>query len=137
MELPPSLHDTRLASLVRRLGGADGSGSRRLLAAGSFGTVSASALGSVVASGALEGQMRIHWTLGTGPYYGPEFAPTGLVLTLFPVLIAGTAVIAYAVDSMFRDTTAFASIRPYYVVALLGTLSVLLAFQMLLTVANL
>jgi hypothetical protein len=137
MELPTSLHDTRLASFVRRLAGDDDSGSSGVLVGGCLATVVVSMLGSVVASGMLQGQMRIHWTLGMGPYYGPEYAPSLLVLALFPVLIAGTAVLAYAIDSMFRDTTEFADVRPYYVVFMLGTLGVLLASQTLLIVINL
>lgn len=138
MEIPLSIHDSRVASFLEQLvGGGDKSGSSRLLAGGSLGIILLSAVGSVIAYGMLPEQMRIHWTLGMGPYYGPEFAPTVLILILFPVLIAGTAVLAYALDALLHDTTEFAAIRPYFVVAMLGTLGVLVSSQMLLIVANL
>jgi hypothetical protein len=138
MERPASIHDSRLASFAHTLvGGGDGSGSGRVLAGGSLGIVLSSAVGSIVAYGMLPEQMRIHWTLGMGPYYGPEFAPTLLVLTLFPVLIAGTAALAYSVDAWLRDAVEFAAIRPYYIVAMLGTLGVLFGSQIVLIVANL
>jgi hypothetical protein len=125
MALPVSTHDSRIASFAN------------LLAGGSLVMVLLSAVGSVIADGMLPEQLRIHWTLGMGPYYGPEFAPTVLILILFPVLIAGTAVLANTLDALLHDTAEFGAIRPYYVVAMLGTLGVLVSSQMLLIVANL
>ena len=137
MELPTSILDTRIASFVRRLVGSGDSSSGRVLAGGCLGTVSLSAVESALAYGMLQERMRIHWTLGMGPYYGPEFAPTLLILALLPVLVAATAVLAYSIDALLRDTAEFAAVRPHYVVAMLGTLGVLLASQTLLIVANL
>jgi hypothetical protein len=72
-----------------------------------------------------------------GPYYGPEFAPAWLVLILFPVLVAGTAVLASVIDALFRNTGALTEIRPLFVVTVLGTLAVLFSCQVGLIVANL
>jgi uncharacterized membrane protein len=138
MDLPVTIRDSRLASFVYHLaGGGDSSDSSRGLVGGSLGIVLSSAAGSIVGHGMLPEQMRIHWTLGMGPYYGPEFAPNLLVLTLFPVLITGTAVLAYVIDARLRDAVGFAAIRLYFVVAMLGTLGVLLVSQIALIVANL
>jgi len=52
-------------------------------------------LGSLVAAGLLPDRVRIHWTLGLGWYYGPEFAPTLLVLAVFPVIVGATALGGY------------------------------------------
>lgn len=138
MQRPAVLHDSRLASLCNQLtSGDDGSGPRRMLAAGGFGLSLLSAVGSIIAHGVLPDRVRIHWTLGMGPYYGPEFAPAWLVLLLFPVLIAGTAVLASVIDARMRNTDAFTEIRPFYIVAVLGTLTVLLGCQSGLILANL
>ncbi|OYR49298.1 MULTISPECIES: hypothetical protein [unclassified Halorubrum] len=135
MEVPPNIDDARMVSFVTRFAGKDAPS--RVLSAGSLAMVLLSAVGSVIAYGMLAEQLRIHWTLGMGPYYGPEFASTPLILTLFPVLVAATAVLACALDALLHDTAEFGAIRPYYVVAVLGTLGVLLGSQILLVVANL
>jgi hypothetical protein len=36
----------------------------------------------------LPGRTRIHWSLG-GPYYGPEYVSTDVVLIGFPLLVVG------------------------------------------------
>ena len=106
-------------------------------ALGSIGAVLLSTVGSVVASGMLPARVRIHWTLGLGSYYGPEFAPTLLVLTAFPVVIAATAFGACWVAARGRHTDKFATLRPFYVVAVFGTLIALLGAQAVIIVANL
>ncbi len=108
-----------------------------MLAAGGFGLSLLSAVASIIAHGMLPDRIRIHWTLGMGPYYGPEFAPAWLVLILFPVLVAGTAVLASVIDALFRNTGAFTEIRPVYLVSVLGTLAVLFSCQVGLILANL
>jgi hypothetical protein len=80
--------------------------------------------------------MRIHWTLGAGPYYGPEFAPTTVVLAAFPLLVAVTALGAYWGGARLRDSEGFATVRSYYVVAVLGTILSLLVIQSSLVIAN-
>ena len=130
--------DSRLASTNRQSASDDESprGSR-LLAVGSLGAVLLSVLGSIVAAGLLPDRVRIHWTLGLGSYYGPEFAPTGFVLAMFPVVVGATALAAYWGAGKLRHADEFATLRPFYVVAVLGMLTALLATQAVLIAANL
>jgi len=108
-----------------------------VLSAGSLGVVLLSVAGCIVAYGMVPEQLRIHWTFGMGPYYGPEFAPKLLVLALFPVLVAGTAALARWIDARAGDDPEFAAIRPCYVAAMLATLRILLGSQVALVVATL
>lgn len=61
----------------------------RPTALGGFGIVLTSILTSVVAYGHLGETVRIRWTIGTYQQYGPEHAPTVIVLTSFPIVLAG------------------------------------------------
>ncbi len=131
-----SIRESRLASIVDRFMPGTGGGGR-LLVLGSLVSTLVSAAGSILAYGAVSGRMRIHWTLGAGPHYGPEFAPAALVLAVFPVLVAGVALGAYALDSLLRHDETFALVRPYYALSIVGTLTVLLIAQGALVVANL
>lgn len=54
---------------------------------GGLGIVLTSAVASLLAFGPLDETVRIRWTIGY--YYGPEHAPTLLVLTAFPVVLGG------------------------------------------------
>lgn len=134
---PPSIQDSKAVSTDQhsRSGGA-GSGGSRFLVLSSLGVVVLSAVLSSIAYAMLPEQMRIHWTLGIGPYYGPEFAPTLVVLGGFPLLISGLAVGAYWLDILLHRTEGFAAIRPHYAVAVVGTLGLLLMFHIGLIVAN-
>lgn len=136
--LPHTLSDSRLASITDHLPSVgDGSGRNRLLAVCSLTLTLVSAAGSIVASGLVSEQMRIHWSLGMGPYYGPEFAPAAVVLGLFPALIGGLSVGAYWVDTRLQQVEGFAALRPYYILAVMGTLTVLVVAQGLVIAANL
>lgn len=90
----------------------DSSSSGRILPIGSLVAVVVSIVGSIVGHGALPAQMRIHWTFGLGPYYGPEFAPTLWILTLFPVLTIAVALGANWVLARFRNSGELAVLRP-------------------------
>lgn len=130
--------DSRLTSTDRQSASDDESpGGGRLLAVGSLGAVLLSVLGSIVAAGLLPDQVRIHWTLGLGSHYGPEIAPTGSVLVVFPVVVGTTALGAYWGAGKLRYADEFATTQPFYVAAMLGTLSALLATQAVLIAANL
>lgn len=61
----------------------------RLTALGSLGIVLVSIVSSIVAYGQLGETVRIRWTVGPSVHYGPEHASTVLVLTAFPVILAG------------------------------------------------
>lgn len=134
---PPTIQGSQAASTDPQSSSSDaGSGGSQFLVLGSLGVVLSAVLSSI-AYGMLPVQMRIHWTLGMGPYYGPEFAPTLAVLGGFPLLIAGLALGANWLDALLHRSEDFAAIRPYYVIAMVGTLGLLLMFHAGLIVANL
>jgi len=143
-ELPVRVRDADTGSLLnwqapRSHAGSDGNGDgggSGPLAVGCLVAVLSSVAVSVVAHGTLPSTMRIHWSFGLGPYYGPEFAPTTVVLGGFSLLVTATALGAYWIGARLRRHDAFASVRPYYVMAMLGTLGSLLVTQVLLVVAN-
>jgi hypothetical protein len=109
----------------------------RLLAFGSLATVAVSALVSLAGYGLLPSRIRIHWSLGLGPYYGPEFAPTALVLALFPALVAAGALGGrWGIRRLDRDARS-EGVRPYGSLALIGGLTLLVVVQVGLVAANL
>lgn len=61
----------------------------RPTALGGIGIVMLSIVSSLLAYGRLGETVRIRWTIGNYPQYSPEHAPTVLVLTTFPIVIAG------------------------------------------------
>lgn len=109
----------------------------RLLPLGSVAATLVSALVSVLAYGPLPDSVRIHWTLGAGEYYGPEFAPTALVLGLFPVAVALAALVGWSVGATLERVDGFDAVRPLYAAAVLSTLTVLVATQAVVVWANL
>lgn len=106
------------------------------LTVGGLTATLASVIGSLVGYGPLPARIRIHWSLG-GPYYGPEFAPTWVILLLFPLLVGGLALGFYCVASGLRAVDEFDAVRPFYTLAAIGTLGVLVVTQALLIVVNL
>lgn len=92
---------------------------------------------SVLAVGTLPERIRIHWTLGAGPYYGPEFAPVEAVLALFPVTVATLFVGAGLLEASLDGTDAFETVRPYYEWAAVLALAVVLGIQLLVVWLNL
>ncbi|WP_435095082.1 hypothetical protein [Halorubrum sp. N11] len=133
---PSSIHDSQSESTSTQPGSDKDSSGSRLLALADVGITLLSIALSSFAHGFLPEQMRIHWTLGLGPYYGPEFVPTLVVLIAFPVIIAGIALGTYWLDARLQHIEEFAAIRPYYTVIVVGTLSILLASQGALIVAT-
>jgi hypothetical protein len=108
-----------------------------VLEPGSLTVVAASVLVSLVSYGLLPSRVRIHWSLGLGPYYGPEFAPTLLVLALFPALVTTGALAGrWGVRRLERDDRV-EGVRPYGSLALVGSLALLVVFQAGLVAANL
>lgn len=124
-------------SIERR--GSDDSGrtTAPVLAAGGIASTALSVLGSVIAYGVLPGTVRIHWRFGSGPFYGPEHAPTAVVLVAFPVMVAGLALGAQRLATSLRDHDAFDRIAPYDTLVALSVLAALLLVQAALIVANL
>lgn len=133
----PSVRDSHLASSAQQYSSGDDSpDDSRFLAIGSFGVVLLNTVVSSIAYGLLPDQIRIHWTLGMGQYYGPEFAPTIFVLTAFPVVVAAMALGAYWGAVQLSHSEEFAAIRPYYVVAVFGTFLSFLGTQVALVIVN-
>lgn len=134
---PSSVHDSRPDSTSTQPGSdKDSSGGSRLLALTGIGVTALSIALSGLAYGFLPEQMQIHWTLGLGPYYGPEFAPTLAILTAFPATIAGIALGAYRLDTRFQHVEEVVAIRSYYTAAVVGTIGILLVSQVVLIIAN-
>lgn len=129
-----SNHDSATApGGSKRTGGDDHA---LVLTGGSLLVVAASVLGSIVSYGTLPARLRIHWTLGAGPYYGPEFAPKLLVLVLFPALVAGGAIVGWLAVRGLRTVEEFDAVRPYDAFVVVGTLVLLLVSQMAVVLAN-
>jgi hypothetical protein len=87
----PDGGSTRSGTVLDRVLDADGGGDANPLRPTAWTgvvLVLVSTAVSVLASGVLPAQMRIRWTIGT--YYGPEFAPTAVVLWAFPIAVAAT-----------------------------------------------
>lgn len=95
-----------------------------------------SVLGSVLGHSMLPAQVRIHWTLGFGPYYGPEFAPKLVVLVLFPVLTLGVALVGRLFVLRVRASDAFADVRPYDTLTVIGAVLLLVGVQTALILVN-
>ena len=104
--------------------------------AGGVLAVMSSIATSVLAYSTLPGRMRIHWSLG-GPYYGPEFASTLIVMVAFPLLVAGFYGGGRWLRAYLERSTAFDAIRLLYDGAILLALTEVLVFQFVLVWANL
>lgn len=109
----------------------------RVLTVGRPAAVLLSTLASVIASGLLPEQIRIHWTLGMGPYYGPEFAPTVLVLAVFPVSVSILAIGTHWLEARFRKLNESTDLGPLYAGVVLLSLALLLSSQALVIGLNL
>lgn len=79
--------------------------------------------------------MRIRWTIGT--HYGPEYAPSLLVLAAIPVLIAVLVGAFRAVATVLERADERDAVRGCYELCVLAVLLSLLAGQVALVVANL
>lgn len=108
----------------------------RPLQAGGFIAACASIALSVLSYGHLPESMRIHWQFGYGPFYGPEFAPTAIVLALFPALVVGVLAGSALLASRLRKDPSFESVQPYYEWGALAVLGVLLVVQLLVIWLN-
>jgi hypothetical protein len=116
----------------------DGGGLDSSLATlGSVTAVLVSTLTSVVGYLTLPAEMQIHWTLGAGPYYGPEFAPTAAVLAVFPVLLGAVALGARWVASKLSHELDDTTDGLAYAMSIVATVTVVLGVQIGLVVANL
>lgn len=109
---------------------------QRVLTVGTIAALLVSAMESAVGYSLLPAQLRIHWSFG-GPHYGPEFAPTWVVLATFPVLVTGVGLGAHWVRTRVLTADTVDSAPRYDIVAVFGTIALLSGMQALLIVANL
>jgi hypothetical protein len=105
------------------------SGDGRVLVGGSLAAVFASVSASLLTYGSLPSELPV----GTGP----ETAPTALVLTIFPVLVAAVAFGGHWLATRLRAVDEFRDIRALHTTAVLGILLVVLGSQASLVLANL
>lgn len=123
-----------MASLPTRAGVVPGA---QHLWTGGFIAVCASIALSVLSYSALPESIRIHWQLGYGPYYGPEFAPTAVVLAAFPVVLTGILVGSSLLARTFRGDDSFEAVQPYYEWGILAVLAFVLLTQLVIIRLNL
>jgi hypothetical protein len=84
----------------------------------------------------LPGRTQIHWSLG-GPYYGPEYVSTLIVLIGFPLLIVGFYVGSRWLGTYLERTTEFDAVRPLYDGCALLMFLGILVVQFVIILANL
>ncbi|RKD95051.1 hypothetical protein [Halopiger aswanensis] len=113
-----------------------GDGTSTVLTAGGVAATGLSIAGSLVAYGILPGTVRIHWTLGGGPYYGPEHAPTALVLLAFPAFVGILAIGARQIAARLERTDEFAGRSTAYTLLVLTALVSVLVAQAVIIGAN-
>lgn len=115
----------------------DGGSNSSIAVLGTVAAVLVSTLTSLVGYRLLPAEVQIHWTLGAGPYYGPEFAPTAAVLILFPVLVGVVALGTSWLAGKLPQEPDAATDRLAYTISVVGIVAVLLGVQIGLVVANL
>lgn len=91
---------------------------------------------SGLAYGPLPARMRIHWSFG-GPYIGPEFAPTWLILLVFPALVATVALGLSWLRISLQSHEAFSAVRPLYGLLTVSIVGMLLVVQVGIVLVNL
>lgn len=94
-----------------------------------------SIVSSGLAYGVLPGSIRIRWTIG-GPHYGPEFAPTWLVLIAFPLVVAACYLGGRWLASRLDDLEDAGPERALFDAAVLLVLLALLCTQVAIVIAN-
>lgn len=94
------------------------------------------ALGALAYVVVVPGRVRVHWTLGMGPYAGPETLPRVLGLFVVPVVAVLTLAGLWALRTAI-DLEAEPRARRYYDLATLAVCCCLFAGQALVVVANL
>ncbi|UWG51307.1 putative membrane protein [Halalkaliarchaeum sp. AArc-CO] len=90
---------------------------------------------STAAYGVLGEYVRIRWSVGV--HYGPEYAPTAIVLGGFPVVVAALYVGSTGLARHLEGTDEFEDVRRSYEFAVFTLLGFLVAVQTILIGANL
>lgn len=91
---------------------------------------------SVLAYSALPSRIRIHWSFG-GPYYGPEFTSTLLVLVAFPLLAVGLYVGSRWLRAYLDQAEGIDAVRLLYEACILLMLIGVVLVQFVIIWANL
>lgn len=115
--------------------GEQGSDTLRFLALGKWGLWLASIVVSVLAYRPLPDSIRIRWTVGT--YYGPEVAPTALVLVGIPLVMLGVALAGRWLGGMLDRPETDHRIRVAGEAVVFGTLACLFLAQLAIVALNL
>lgn len=85
--------------------------------------------------GALGAVTRIRWSIGT--HYGPEFAPTLAVVTVFPVVVTVLYIGFRWFGTFLEETSEFENARLLYEFVAFATLGTVVFVQGLLVALNL
>ncbi|WP_222916358.1 hypothetical protein [Natrinema sp. SYSU A 869] len=125
----------RVATGLAALCASPAGGWLRPTAAGGVLLVLASVAVSLASVRVLGDSVRIRWSIGT--YYGPEYAPTAIVLALFPAIAAATYLGLRALATVLEGTSEFDRHRGYYELCVLAVLAVLVIVQIAVIAANL
>ncbi|WP_115864404.1 hypothetical protein [Halorussus litoreus] len=108
---------------------------------GKWVLVLASVATSVAAYARLPETIRIRWTVGTYPQYGPEHAPTLLVLAAFPAVVVALALGARWLRTFLDRTGEFeefdGEFRAVYDGLVLLGLVLVVGAQLLVVILNL
>jgi hypothetical protein len=91
---------------------------------------------SVFGYSTLPSQTQIHWALG-GPYYGPEYVSTPIVLIGFPLLVAGFYAGSRWLRGHLAQIEGFDAVRPLYHGCLLLLFAGILIVQFVIILLNL
>lgn len=91
---------------------------------------------SATAYGMLASSIRIRWTVGTYYHYGPEYAPTMVVLASFPTLLAVLFVGFRWLRTRLERLDEFDDVQPVYELGVLAVFGMLLAVQITLIAFN-
>jgi len=104
---------------------------------GSDVAVVASLLLSIASYGFVPAQLRIHWTLGAGPYYGPEVLPRAAVLFGFPILVSIAGLVGRWAVRRARASGRIGDTRPVDALLAVVAPTFLVVTQLVIVVANL
>jgi len=99
--------------------------------------VAAAAGVGVLAYGALPEDLVVHWTMGTGPYVGPETLAKPVALAVVPLVTAGTVALLRALPRLGGLRDALDGAQPYYDVTTALTALALVGAQVALVALNL
>lgn len=99
--------------------------------------VAAAAGVGVLAYGALPEDLVVHWSMGMGPYVGPETLAKPVALAVVPLVTAGTVALLRALPRLGGLRDALEEAQPYYDATTVLTALALVGAQVALVALNL